>query len=139
MILGDYILEFDVKSIPLPDSDTAGFCFLGPIKTGSIYYTMIFSKDTIGFFTVCSDTIQSSIKKSIVSMNTSWNSIRIERDILSRTIHVTINKDVQNKVTFSDRKLVMGYLGFGSHQSISYVRNIRLWAPTAIEENSFQW
>ena len=139
MILGDFILEFDVKTVPLPDSDTAGFCFLGPIKTGSIYYSMIFSKDTILFFTINHDTIQSCTKKSTSLLNTKWNRIRIQRDILTRTIHIIINDEIQSKVSFSDRILVMGYIGFGSHRSTSYIRNIRLWAPTAIEEKSFQW
>jgi hypothetical protein len=139
MILGDYILEFDVKFVHNPDSDTAGFCFLGPMKDKGMYYSMIFSMDTVDFYSVYNDSIQSSIKKSIASMKTSWNSIRIERDILSRTIHIIINKDLLHKVSFSNRSLVMGYIGFGTHNTTSYIKNIRLWAPTAIEQNSFQW
>lgn len=139
LILGDYILEFDIKTNLLPGSDTTGFCFLGPIKSKEIYYSLLFSKDTIRFISVHNDSILTQINTSIPSMKSSWNKIRIERDILHRTIHITLNNDKQHIVSFSDRNLVMGYIGFGSHLTTSYLRNIRLWAPTAIEENDFQW
>lgn len=139
LILGDYILEFEVRIVFMDDYDTAGFCFLGPVKSRENYYSLIFSKDTLKFFAVSFDSIQAYKSKVSTSLNPLWNKIRIERDILTRTLHITINNDTQNIISFSDRTLVMGYIGFGSHQSVSYVRNIRLWAPTAIVENSFQW
>ena len=139
MILGDYILEFDVKtSIPI-DSDTAGFCFLGPVKSSDLYYSLVFSKDTLRFFSMKNDSIQYCSNTSYTSLKASWNKIHIERDILSRSLHITINNDTQNSISFSDRNLVMGFIGFGSHHSIAYLRNIRLWAPTAIKEHTFQW
>lgn len=139
LILGDYILEFEIKTDLMPNKDTAGFCFLGPVKSKEIYYSLLFSKDTLSFISLRSDSIYTSIKKSIPPLKSSWNKIRIERDILSRTIYIMLNNDKQNIVSFSDRNLVMGFIGFGSHSTTSYLRNIRLWAPTAIEDNEFQW
>ncbi len=139
IILGDYILEFDVKTAIPENSDTAGSCFLGPVKAKDIYYSLIFSKDTLRFSSIKNDSVQSCTSKSYTSLKASWNKVRIERNILSRSLHVTINNNQQNRLSFSDRDLVMGYIGFGTQHSTTYLRNIRLWAPTAITEHTFQW
>jgi hypothetical protein len=139
LILGDYILEFEFRNTRLTDSIIGGFCFLGPIKSKDFFYTVMFSNDTIRFLTIMNDSIHACVKKTTMSLNSSWNKVRIERNILTRTLSFIINGDKQNVINFSDRNLVMGYVGFGTQLTTSYIRNIRLWAPTAIDEDEFQW
>ena len=139
MILGDYILEFEMKSVATGSADTAGFCFIGPARSREIYYSFLFSKDTVYFFSVQNDSILCRNSLALKISDNLWNKIRVERNILTRTLHITLNGESANSISFSDRALVMGYIGFGSHRTTSFLRNIRLYAPTVIQENPFYW
>ena len=79
------------------------------------------------------------ISEGINWVNDKWNKVRVERDILKKTITVYIN-DMSNPVMVAkDRTLIMGYLGFGSIDTPGKIDNIKIWAPTFIpgETNIF--
>jgi len=139
MIFGDFILEFEFKVLQKSSSDSAGFYFLGPVRSSLNYYTVAFTTDTIMFFFV-DDSMTNRIASKAISIHKyDWNKVRIKRDILLRQLHITVNNKVSDKIIFTDRNLVMGYIGFGTHQMTSYLKNINVWAPTAIIDTTFLW
>jgi len=138
LIFGDFILEFEFKQSAKQKSDSSGFYFLGPMKTSQDYYAVAFTADSLMFYFI-EDSITNKIAVKPVLLNEGeWNKVRITRDILARNLHITINKN-SGEVTFTDRKLVMGYIGFGTHDATSYLKNINVWAPTSIIDTTFHW
>ncbi|MBA7556352.1 hypothetical protein ES705_49057 [subsurface metagenome] len=138
-MFGDFILDFEFKTINDVHSDSSGFYFLGPVKSTQSYYAFAFSDDSLSFFFIDDGKISHIDKKAISINKSEWNKVRVVRIILSRQLRFTINNDLSEHVVFSDRNLVMGYIGFGTHQTISYLRNISVWAPTAIVDSTFSW
>lgn len=139
LIFGDYILEFEFKSIEVTSSDSSGFYFLGPVKTSHNYYAFAFASDTLRFLFVDDSVAKEIDSKPVLLKEDEWNKIRIRRDILSRKLIFTINNNFSDQIGFSDRNLVMGYIGFGTQDANSYLKNINVWAPTAITDTSFIW
>ncbi len=138
LIFGDFILEFEFKTPYKQTSDSSGFYFLGPVKTSQNYYAVAFTADSLMFYFI-KDSITNKIASKPVLLNEdAWNKVRIRRDILTRKLHITINNN-SGEVTFTDRKLVMGYIGFGTHDATSYLKNINVWAPTSIIDTTFHW
>ena len=138
LIFGDFILEFEFKTSAKQKSDSSGFYFLGPVKTSYDYYAVAFSEDSLLFYFI-EDSITNKIAVKPALLNKAeWNKVRIKRDILARELRITINKNSED-ITFSDRKLVMGYIGFGTHDATSYLKNINVWAPTSIIDTTFHW
>jgi hypothetical protein len=138
LIFGDFILEFEFKTAAKQKSDSSGFFFLGPVKTSYDYYAIAFSADSLIFYFV-EDSITNKIAVKPALLNKGeWNKVRIKRNILNRELRIKINKNSED-ITFTDRKLVMGYIGFGTHDATSYLKNINVWAPTSIIDTTFHW
>lgn len=138
LIFGDFILEFEFKTSIKQPSNSSGFYFLGPVKTSQNYYAVTFAMDSLMFYLI-EDSITTKIAAKPAQLNTGeWNKVKIKRDILTRKIHITINNMPQD-IIFTDRKLVMGYIGFGTHDATSFLKNINVWAPTSIIDTSFHW
>jgi len=138
LIFGDFILEFEFKLSSQQHSDSSGFYFLGPIKSSQDYYALAFTHDSLRFYFI-DDSVTKKIAVKPVELNEGgWNKVRIRRDILSRRLNITINNNPE-EIAFSDRKLVMGYIGFGTHDVSSYLKNINVWAPTSIVDTTFFW
>lgn len=136
-IYGDYILEFEFRFYKTI-SDSALFSFLGPVKTPDTYYAFCFSRDTVTFYFMKQGQ-QAAIKKLACPYITGqWNKIRVERNILKRRTTIIVNGNTGHKLTFTDKNLVMGYLGFGSNSSC-LIRDIVVYAPTSITDTPFKW
>jgi hypothetical protein len=136
-IFGEFIIEFDYKLQPGIKTGTAGFYFLAPVKTNSTYYAIAFADDSLSFFYAIEGKIKKMENVGDLKINTGWNKVRIERSILKRNLQVTLNGDTNHKVLFSDRDLVMGYVGFGTHETESCLRNVNIWAPTAFTDTLY--
>jgi hypothetical protein len=78
-------------------------------------------------------------RQPTVKITSDWNKVRIERDILNRNITIIVNGESIHKNVFTDKNLVMGYVGFGSNKISSALRTIKLWAPTSITDSTFVW
>ena len=136
MIFGEFILELDFRSSS-PDSGVAGFCFLGPVKNPDTYYLFVLGHDSVTFFYVNKGIPEIIESKYLIVRNNSWNHVRVTRDILKRSVTFVLNKDPRTQVVFTDPRLVMGYTGFGTYITQSSIRNIDIWAPTAITDTTF--
>jgi hypothetical protein len=137
MILGEYILEFEFRMFDSPMEGNAGFYFLSPVKDCDTYYAFCFTKDSLLFYITDSGTFTRIDSKPIDTSVPEWNKVRIERDILRRSFNFSFPGTSRAIVSFSDPRLVMGYLGFGTQNVNSGIRNVMLWAPTAIDDQEF--
>ena len=68
---------------------SAGFYFLGPVKNCNTYYAFCFTGDSVRFCYVEKGKDQ-FLKGMAFHLNPQqWNKIRIERDLLNRSIRIT--------------------------------------------------
>lgn len=139
-VFGDFIMEVDLLTFG-SEENTKELCVLAAIRDSLQYYYIqlsgIADSSSNGIFLV-----NEAAGKNITSVNpepfvwneNKWHHLRIERNIVQRTIHVYYD-DMSNPLMVSkDYELVMGYVGFGSFTGSGGVDNIRIWAPTSIHE-----
>lgn len=137
MIFGEFIMEFEFYSAHNPEPDSSGFCFIGPVKSAETYYAYVFERDTINFYFINKNTLKKAGSHAYRPISDKWNHVIVTRDILSRTISFVFNRDTKTRITFSDPRLVMGYVGFGVWETESKIKNINIWAPTVITDSTF--
>jgi hypothetical protein len=133
-IFGDFILELEFRISMIPDSGLSGFCFLGPVQSCDSYYVLLFSNDSVIFYYTDRGKQQKVRAQSLNLKVNQWHKIRISRNILNRSLTISEPGKKTVPINFSDRNLVMGYIGFGSENVNSHIRNIRIWSQTAISE-----
>jgi hypothetical protein len=139
-IFGDFILEVDV--MPLPD--TGGFseiCLFIGLKNREQYYCIQLANrcDSIhhGIFLLKNGTLKrlTSLDATPVQWKPGhWQTVRVQRDIVRRTILVYLGDNRQPVLQVKDFELVMGSLGFGSFSGAGQFDNIMIWAPTVIRD-----
>jgi hypothetical protein len=138
-IFGDFVLEADI----MPDASDVPqeFCFFLGLKDTTRYYFVLLSTDP-GVDLTGIYLVKNSVCTKLAAISSSpfalkpniWQKIRIERNIVKRTIRVFTGNPVQMVFEVRDYELVMGSLGFGSHYSAARFDNITIWAPTVIVE-----
>ena len=139
-IFGDFILEADI----MPYADLTGFkeacLFLGLKDTGEYYYIHLTADiDSIrsGIYVLKNASVKKLTEIDIPSLawkEDKWHKVRIERNIISRTIRVFVDNMTMPLMYIKDYELVMGSIGFGSAKCGVRFDNIRVWAPTVISE-----
>ncbi len=137
MIFGEYIMEFDFYSPINSNAENSGFCFAGPVKSANTYYTYLFGNDSVTFYFINHGIPERIGAQRLKPAPKSWNHVRITRDILKRSVTITLNNNPEQQVTFTHPRLVMGYVGFGTLFNQSSIRNINIWAPTVITDTTF--
>lgn len=137
MIFGEYIMEFDFYPANNPKPDSSGFCFVGPVKSADTYYAYIFEKDSVSFFYFNKNIPEKIGSEVYHPVANKWNHVKVTRDILKRSVSFVFNHDAKNKITFSDPRLVMGFVGFGTWEIESRLKNINIWAPTVITDSTY--
>lgn len=139
-IFGDFILEADVMS--LADSNGLGeACICLGMKDNTKYYYLRLAnqKDTIlnSAYLVNKSMVTKltpTSEKSVTLTSNKWHKVRIERDIVKRTILLYIDNMKIPAMRIKDYELVMGTLGFGTCRKSVRFDNIKVWAPTVIRE-----
>ncbi|NJK86193.1 MAG: hypothetical protein HC906_09685 [Bacteroidales bacterium] len=63
-----------------------------------------------------------------------WHKIRIKRDIISRSLQFYLDDMKTPAVQTNNKRLVMGYIGFGSANSALAIDNIKIWSQTSIPQ-----
>jgi hypothetical protein len=139
-IFGDFILEVDV----MPEPDSNGFrevcLFLGMKDLTRYYYVQIACLgDSIqhGIYLVKNSVatrLTASSEKSVCWHNNNWHKIRLERNIVKRTILVFVDDMAHPAMQIKDYELVMGMVGVGSFASPGRFDNLKIWAPTVIND-----
>jgi hypothetical protein len=136
-VFGEYILEFECKILDSCHADSSGFYFLSPVKSCDNYYAFCFTQDSLIFYYPNKYGYSKYEAKSHGLNIYQWNKIRVERDMLKRALIFRFGPKLEQKIILSEKSLVMGYIGFGTHDVESAIKNIRIWAPTAIEDKIF--
>lgn len=139
-IFGDFILEADV----MPEAgagDLREVClFIGYKDPARYYYVQLASTcDSIthGIFLVKNSlpvNLTGADEKPVSWSKNKWDHIRVERNIVKRTITVYVNDMSLAVLQVKDYELVMGSIGFGSVFNPVRIDNIKIWAPTVIPE-----
>jgi len=139
-IFGDFVLEANV----MPEADTNGFretcLFLGMKDKNRYYYVQLASQcDSAhhGIYLV-KNSVPSRLtgisEKAISWKDNKWHKLRLERNIVKRTILVFVDDMIHPVMQIKDYELVMGMVGLGSFTSPCRFDNIKIWAPTVISE-----
>jgi len=142
MTYGDFILEASVYA----DSDTSGFfnvCFVLGLKSKEQYYYIKISNRNdsadFGIF-VLKQTLHKKLTGTVAPAvkweRNKWHKVRIERNIVERTIEVYIDNNTQPVLRTKDYELVMGCVGYGSVSNPCRIDDIKIWAPTVIPEKT---
>ena len=139
-VFGDFILEANV----MPQADSSGnaeICvFLGMRDLSRYYYVNLSNRsDTLnhGIFLVknLANTKLTGDSAHIVSWNENkWHKVRIERNIVRRTIIVYFDDMTLPLMQVKDYELVMGSIGVGTYLGPARFDNLTIWSPTVISE-----
>jgi hypothetical protein len=139
-IFGDFILEANV--MPVYDSTGSGeLCLFLGLKDLTRYYCVQLADkcDSVhhGIFVMKNSVITKLTQAGETPVKwkqNAWQKVRLERNIVQRTIRVYLDDMNKPVLLTKDYELVMGYIGFGSWNCQVRFDNIRIWAPTVIPE-----
>jgi len=139
-IFGDFILEADVMAVK--DSlGTGELCFFLGLRDLSRYYYVQLanrSDSTLHGIFLVNKSIRTRLTGNTYKVAAwkpnKWHKIRLERNILSRTIIVYLDNMTIPMMQIKDYELIMGSVGVGSLAGTSRFDNIKIWAPTVISE-----
>lgn len=139
-VFGDFILEAGIKFEP-DSSGNRDFCLILGMKDTTRYYCVILSggidSSLHGAYLVKDSQISrldGLVVKPLDLPANKWHNIRLERNILQRTIVVFVNDMKQPVMRIKDYELVMGMVGLGSFSGGVQCDNLSIWAPTMIVE-----
>lgn len=137
-VFGDFILEADV----MPETDTGGqgeVCLFLGVKDRNQFYCVQLANSCDsshhGIFLVKnahSRKLTPADGQPVIWKTDKWFKVRLERDIVRRTILVYSGDMKHPLLQVKDYELVMGSVGFGSITGAGRIDNIRIWAPTVI-------
>lgn len=139
-VFGDFILEADV--MPVIDSNGFGeIClFLGFKDDSKFYYVQLANKSDSnrhGIFVVKNSVpkkLTETFPETITWKEKKWHHVRLERDIVKRTITVFLDDMTHPVFHVKDYELVMGLVGVGSFGSPCRFDNLQVWSQTVITE-----
>jgi hypothetical protein len=64
-----------------------------------------------------------------------WHKLRVVRDVVTGDIAVYMDGDLTAPIlTATDTTFVEGYVGFATHQDSGRIRNLKVWAASAIAQ-----
>lgn len=138
LILGDFIIDFEYL-IEKESIDSCNFYFLAPIRTKNEYYAFEVSSNQICFNYIKNGNLTTSVCQALELNRTGWTRLTIKRDILKSTMSFFTNGAAAPEITFTDRNLVMDFIGFGANSCPCKLRNIKIWGPTSIRDKKFEW
>jgi hypothetical protein len=132
-IFGDFILEADIRI-----QENGHPTILLDVKDSDRYYYILFAADnTQGIFLVKNGKdipLPLQISNPAPLKPGVWNKVRVERNIVKRTIRVYVGNMAIPVMEAKDYELVMGYIGFGIADGAGWFDNVGVWAPTVLPD-----
>lgn len=129
-IFGDFIAEIRINTSTIQSDSVSGVYLITGLRDSLNYYFVRLNGYGASFCRMYKG------KQSIISFDSTfilsqniWLTLRVERDILSRTFVVISGG---KKLVCSDANLVMGYFGIGVKNKKLLIDKIIIWAPTSI-------
>lgn len=142
-MFSDFILEADVKVSAKMNSPEAKMYFYLGLKDTAHYYGVQIGEniDTSAqqIFVINNGirrTLSTNENKNVEWNDGKWHKIKVIRDILAKTIKVYFDNMSVPVIEATDRTLIMGYVGFGASGAPLSIDNIKIWAPTSIEQKA---
>ncbi len=142
-LFSDFIFEADIKVPGKENILGKSICFLLGLRDITHYYTIQLGQnlvDSVPQIFVINNGIKKNLaitKNAEINWKTGqWHKIKIIRNILDKTITVYFDNMHVPLMEARDRILIMGYTGFGSSGIPFYIDNIKIWAPTSIEQKA---
>jgi hypothetical protein len=140
-IFGDFILEADLQPAGR-ENDSLDICIFFGMKDSLLYYYVHLTSYPADSQNIC--IVNNSDQKEIPAATyerakwvaNKWHKLRIERNIVTKTITVFVDNLSNPLIIAKDRTLMMGYIGFGSYNGPGRIDNINIYAPTAIHEET---
>jgi len=137
-IFGDFVLEADVR---LPESAGADAFLLLGMKDSTKYYFIRLSADSAispGIFLYKNGRVTAlplRISQPALLKPAVWQKVRVERNIVTRLMRVYVGNLSAPVMETKDYELIMGYIGFGAAEGAVRVDNVRVWAPTMLDDS----
>jgi hypothetical protein len=129
-IFGDFIAELKINQTGASVDSSDGFYLITGLRDSLNYYFVRIGEYGSSFNRIYKGKLSTvTIDSSFALPANTWTTIRIERDILSRTFTI---KSGTKKMVCTDVNLVMGYFGFGVKNKKLIVDSIIIWAPTSM-------
>lgn len=130
-IFGEYIVSMRINpKLDIADSSSTIFLLLG-LRDSLNYYFVEMNQNKTSFCSMYKGCVTTLLSDTILTLTSNETvTLKIKRDILTRSITITKNRD---EISFSDPNLVMGYFGIGVENSVLALDRISIWAPTSIE------
>jgi hypothetical protein len=137
-IFGDFILEADLMPVPDSSGYRESCLFLGMRDSTRYYYIRLASQSDPGNHGIY--LVRNSLVTRLTGISeqpmkwkeNKWHKIRLERDIVKRTIVIYVDDMKHPALQIKDYELIMGMVGIGTSFSSGRFDNIRIWAPTVI-------
>ncbi len=137
-LIGDFICElnFDLKQLNI--NYPAELILILSFKDTLNFYELTIkklNKDSINVQLIANDRgkVNNKFEKNYKCDFKNWNLLRIEREIINRTVRVYLNKFENPLFELSEWSLVMGHTGFGLKNGILDIDNIKVYSQTFIE------
>jgi len=136
-IFGDFILEAEIMPLESP-SVPWELSIMLDIKDSTKYYYILLAGDSAadpGIYLVSNSVphkLPLRVSVPVTLRTDSWQKIRVERNIVRRTIRVFAGSMEKPVMEAKDYELIMGYIGFGTLRGTARFDNISVWAPTVI-------
>lgn len=136
-LFGDFILELRIMQT---NEDAGGpLWILFGIRDSIRYYcvniTPIPGDSTSNLYVVDNSLpvkVQPEFTETIPFVANKWHKIRIERNIVDKSVRVFIDDLKKPCLSLKDRKYIMGYIGFGSDNGSGRIDDIKIWSQTVI-------
>jgi hypothetical protein len=143
-VFGDFIMEAEIMA-GLDTAGTGDVCLFLGMRYPSKYYVIQLSNidDSLhnGIFLLRNGRygkLEANAAKPISWDKNKWHKIRLERNIISRTIRIYVDNMTAPYLLTKDYNLIMGSIGFGSFSGMARFDNIKIWAPTMLTEEELK-
>ena len=143
-VFGDFILEADVIAGNDSSEIHEACLFLGVRDLTKYYYVQLANlADSVhhGIFLI-KDTVISKLtdgsEDPVAWSESKWHKVRLERNIIKRTILVYVDDMTNPLMQVKNYELVMGAIGIGTFSGSARFDNIKIWAPTVITDEELK-
>jgi hypothetical protein len=127
----------------MDDPEIIELCiFLGLKDSLKYYYIQLANKTEANLNGIFLVKNTSAIKLTPENINplvwgeNKWHKVRIERNIVRRTIVVFFDDMTIPLMEVKNYELVMGYIGFGSFNTSGRIDNIKIWSQTVLPDET---
>ncbi|MBN2348601.1 MAG: hypothetical protein JXJ22_07190 [Bacteroidales bacterium] len=141
-MFGDFILEARLKQTGNEYNHRDMCIFFGLRNASNFYYVHLASAADSNAHNIF--VVKNAPRAPVADPLTSginwgenvWHKVRIERNIVQGLIKIYFDDMKTPVMETINRTFVLGYIGFGSFDDSGCIDDIKIWAPTSIEQKA---